>query len=299
MAKKTAKMSSKVVLPVIELALNRIRVDETRNLRRFPPNAKELQELTDSIEARGLIHPITVRPLVEATPEGFDYELVAGYQRYKAIQALISKGLVLEKIPVTVKDSTDMESRATNLDENNSRSSTSYIDAAYAIKELQEKDGLNKVEIAKRMRKTGAWVGYVEKLLSLRPEVQKKIHEGKISWRASRDLPDLTEEEQDTAIALAEKGDKAGAAASTKKSKAGKERKSKRGRKAREDVSDGRGLSAKQVIAQFDEQVKAISDQEKFNKAEGKAMELYSDISRFIGGAFGMKALHNRVLKMV
>jgi len=299
MAKKTAEMSAKVVLPIIELALNRIRVDEAKNLRRFPPSVKELQELTDSIEARGLINPVTVRPLPETTPEGFDYEMVAGYQRWKAIQALISKGLVLDKIQVTVKDATDMESRATNLDENSSRSSTSYIDAAYAIKELEEKDGLNKVEIAKRMRKSGSWVGYVAKLLNLRPEVQKKIHEGKVSWRVARDLPDLTEEEQDAAIALAEKGDKAGAAASSKKAKAGKEKKTKRGRKAREDVSDGRGLSAKQAIAQLEEQIKSISEQEKYNKAEGKAMELYSDIARFMGGAFGMKALHNRVLKMV
>lgn len=300
MAKKTAEMSAKVALPVIEMALNRIKVDEGKNLRRFPPNAKELQELTDSIEKRGLIHPMTVRPLpADEVVEGVDHELVAGYQRWKAIQTLISKGLVLETIPVTVKDSTDAETRSTNLDENHVRTGTSYIDDAYAIREMQEKDGLTKADIAKRMRKSGAWVGYVEKLLSLRAEVQKKIHEGKISWRVARDLPDLNEEEQDAAIALAEKGDKAGAAASSKKAKAGKEKKSKRGRKAREDVSDGRGLSAKQAIAQFEEQIKSISEQDKYNKAEGKAMELYSDIARFMGGAFGMKALHNRVLKMV
>jgi len=297
MAKKTVEVSANVVLPVIELALNRIKVDEGKNLRRFPPSPKELQELADSIEKRGLIHPMTVRPLPSDTVvEGMDYELVAGYQRWKAIQSLIAKGLVLETIPVTVKDSIDSEIRSTNLDENNIRTNTSYIDAAYAIKEMQEKDGLNKVEIAKKMRKSGAWVGYVEKMLTLRAEVQKKIHEGKIPWRVARDLPDMTEEQQDAAIAKVEAGDTKGAEATTKKTKVNK---TKRGRKAREEQSDGRGLSAKQAIAQFEDQIKSITEQEKYTKAEGKAMELYSDIARFMGGAFGMKALHNRVLKMV
>lgn len=300
MAKKAAEVSANVNLPVIELALNRIKVDESRNLRRYPPNAKDLQELADSIEKRGLIHPMTVRPLPpDLVVNGADYELVAGYQRWKAIQTLIAKGLVLDHVAVTVKDSTDSEIRSTNLDENAIRTNTSYIDAAFAIKEMQEKDGLNKVEIAKKLRKSGAWVGYVEKMLTLRAEVQRKIHEGKIPWRVARDLPDMTEEEQDTAIAAVEAGDRGSAEAAGKKAKAGKANKSKRGRKAREEQSDGRGLSAKQAIAQFEDQIKSISEQDKYSKAEGKAMELYSDIARFMGGAFGMKALHNRILKMV
>lgn len=296
MAKKSVEVSMTPALPVIELALKDIQVNEDKNLRRFPPTAQDIVKLANSIRDIGLLNPVTVRP-VHHEGEMIGYELVAGYQRMKAIKYLSENGMVIEKVPATVKDSDDQTARKANLDENQFRTDLSYIDSSYAIREMQQKDGMTKQEIAKRMGKSGAWVTYVERLLDLRPEVQKKIHEGKIPWRVARDLPELSEEEQDKAIAIAEAGDRKGAEASAKKSKGG--RKSNRGRKAREDQADARGISTKQATAQLDELVKEISEKDKYSKTEGAAMELYTDLSRFLRGAFGVKALHNRILKLL
>lgn len=321
MSKKQSVENINVELPVVQLALDKILVDESRNLRRFNPDPKSVMELANSIKANKLINPVLVRVIGEPmTGQEFTHILVAGYQRMKALRYLNDNGYKVEtvsasELPVEevtapvegeeVKSNVNSaHSKLLNLKENLERSEISYIDSAFAIKELME-SGMTQSDIAKEFKKSGAWVSYVVKLLTLRADIQKKIHDGKITWRVARTLPDLTPEEQDEAIAAIDAGDKAGAKASIKKSKEKKGRKNKRGRKAAEDATENKNISSKAAILELTEMVETLSaePEEKRNKADQAAVEyaaqLYKDMVKYLSGGIGVKALHNRVMKAV
>ncbi len=304
MSKRTsADTPHDVKLPVISLALDKILVDEAKNLRRFSPDAKAVEELALDILENGMINPVLVERLPEevANGSGMDYKLVAGYQRMKALQYLKENGNTIDSVAASVvelSEDTPNRSKILNLKENLRRSEISYIDSAYAIRELQEA-GMTAGEIAKEFKKSGAWVSYVSKLLTLRPDIQKKIHSGVINFRLAKALPDLTEEEQDQALAQLDSGSSGTDAAA--KAKAKKPRKNKRGKKAKEDQSEGnRNLSSKQAVLILEEKVAEMAGVEgKKTKADENAMELYSDLVRFLTGAIGAKALHNRIMKVL
>lgn len=306
MSKAKASEALNVQLPVIQLALDKILVDESRNLRRFNPDAKKVEELANSIRDNGLINPVLVRPLPEPY-EGCTHVLVAGYQRMKAIGYLNEHGHKVDEVSASVKDvdeSVDDTVNARrfkllNLKENFDRSEISYIDCAFAIKELLEA-GMTATDIAKEFKKSGAWVSYVSKLVTLRAHIQKAIHEGKIPFKLARTLPDLTEEEQDKALADLEAG--MGASDAAGKAKAGKKRKNKRGRKAKEDQSEGKNLSSKQAILQLEElitSIETVEEGEKVTKADAAVVDLVKDVVKFLKGKVGVKALHNRLVKVV
>lgn len=289
-----------VQLPVIKLALDRILVDEGKNLRRFNPDAKSVEELALDIKENKMINPVLVKVFVpvEGDTRDFDYELVAGFQRMKAVAWLNDNGNAISEVSaslVTVEGGDVRTSKLLNLKENLRRTDISYIDYAYAIKDLQD-TGMSNTEIAKEFKKSGAWVSYVSKLLTLRAAIQKKIHDGTINWRLARTLPDLDEAEQDTAIADMEAGQKGSNVAS--KAKAKKGRKSNRGRKSKEDSSEGKNLSSKQAILQIEELYKGLEETEgKKTKADEWAIDLYKTIAKYLSGGMGVKALHNRVMK--
>lgn len=316
MSKRTSQEATNVQLPVIQLALDKIKVDESKNLRRFNPDAKAIQDLAQDIKKNKMLSPVLVRVL---NGDG-EYELVAGFQRMKAIQYLNDNGETIgavsasvveidaDEVPEAPAEGTEapktvsasaIRSKLLNLAENMRRNELSYIDAAYGIKDLMDA-GMTAGDVAKEFKKSGAWVSYTRKFLDLRPEVQKRIHEGKINFRLARTLIDLTEEEQDAAITQADAGDLGGAGATAGKAKRAKGKKNKRGRAAREDQTEGRNLSSKQAILLLEGQVKELADAEgKRTKAEENAIDLYSNIIKYLTGAFGMKGLHNRVMKVL
>lgn len=302
MSKRAQSVERDVKLPVIQLALDKIKVDEAKNLRRFSPDAKSVEELATDIKENGMINPVLVRRYIPAEGEVTDaeFELVAGYQRMKAVGHLNATGNKVDSVSaslVEVADDDPKRSKILNLKENLRRSEISYIDAAYAVKELQEA-GMTAGDVAKEFKKSGAWISYVSKMLTLRPDIQKKIHSGEINFRLAKALPDMTEEEQDAAIAEL----KAGASGSdvAKRAKAKKPRKNKRGRKAREDATENRNLSSKQAILLIEEKVVELDQVAgRKSKADENAIELYGDLVRFLTGSIGIKALHNRLLKVL
>ena len=298
MSSKRVREDKDIQLPVVSLALERIKVDEAKNLRRFNPDAKAVEDLARSILSEGMINPVLVREVtVDNALYTHQYELVAGYQRMKALAYLNDNGHRVEAVQasvVTVDLEKPNQAKILNLMENLRRNELSYIDAAYVIKDLQD-SGMTNVDISKEFGKSGAWISYVSKMLTLRPGVQKKIHEGAVNWQTARRLPDMTEEEQDEAVSQKDTKTAQGVAEEAKKKKG---RKNKRGRKAREDSAEGRNLSSKQAVLQFEGMVKELVEAEgKKTKADESAIELYGNLVKFLTGALGVKAFHNRLMK--
>lgn len=214
-----------ISLPVIELALDKIRVDESKNLRRFAPDAKAINELAESIKQEGLLQPVIVRP-IEVNGDGAEYELVAGFRRMQALRVNQS-----ESVSARVVGGTS-DNKIINLTENRMRAELSPMDAAHAASELVA-SGMKKQDVGKAFGKSPAWTTRVLKFLTLRPAIQKQIHEGEIAFRVAIVLPDLTEEKQDALLSDIAKRDKDGDSATEKatKAKSATGKKGKQGRK--------------------------------------------------------------------
>ncbi|NEX60105.1 PRTRC system ParB family protein [Noviherbaspirillum galbum] len=82
---------------------------------------KEMEELTASIKAKGILQPILVRPVGDA------YQIVAGERRFRAATAA-----GLPEIPVSIRDMTDDEAEAAALIENVQRANMSPSEEAEA-----------------------------------------------------------------------------------------------------------------------------------------------------------------------
>lgn len=316
MAKQTAVSLRN--MEVVTIPISDILVDESRNLRRHPPSEKSIRELADSIQAEGgLIHPVTVElnpgpangngngenPADETVMQHGGiasippYRLVAGYQRIRALLMLNQ-----ETVPAVVREEIDEPaSRLTNLRENMDRNELSPIDLAYAIQRLQE-DGKLLKDIAKETDRSTAYLSYTVGLLKLSPEIQKRVHDGSIPFKVARDLPKMTEEEQAQAIQRYDSG------ATAQEVTEGRQapRRGKKGKKGKggegeqeEAGSANRSLSAKAILNELEGMTKNLSEQEKRNKAEERALDLYSQVTRWVTGAIGTKALHNRVMKVL
>ncbi len=96
-----------VKLPVISLALDKIKVDEAKNLRRFNPDSKSVEELALDIRDNGMINPVLVKriPVSELDAAGpQEFELVAGYQRMKALAFLNDNGTNVDSVSASVVD---------------------------------------------------------------------------------------------------------------------------------------------------------------------------------------------------
>lgn len=275
--------------PVVELTLDNVRVDESRNLRKFPVPTSYIRELADSIRARGgLINPVVVYPVPE-NGDGATHQLDAGYQRIKALRLLAEDGNPMP-LRATV---TSGPSQEINLDENERRKELSQMDRAYILKEKVE-GGMAKGAAGKLLGLSPASVTRLLALTTLRPEIQTKIHKGQVSARVTMVLPELSEDEQDELLADLEKpGESASSKAGKAKKKKG--RKGKQGRKAK-----AKGVDPEELSAAVESQVETIKATEgKVVAADKKALELYACLRGFLSGKMSMKALHKRVLVLV
>lgn len=105
---------------------------------RFQPRTNfdetALNELAESIKARGVIQPIIVRKLHRDTvsQDGIEYELIAGERRLRA-----SKIAGLKDIPAVIKEASDDDLKTLALIENIQREDLSVMDKAMAITQLK------------------------------------------------------------------------------------------------------------------------------------------------------------------
>jgi ParB/RepB/Spo0J family partition protein len=299
-------------------------VDEAQNMRKYPPPAKEVQDLAADIKVHGLLEPVIVRP---CNVDGFVYSLVAGFQRMKAIESLIAAGEDMEVL-VRVIEAEDQGATFVNIAENFRRSSISIVDLSYAIGKLKDGDSskdeegnitvtqpaMTLKEISEQLGMSHGNVSEIDKIRNLRTAIQKKIHSGEITKDLARQLIRMTEEEQDKVMAGIESGVASSElvqAAKTKKAKV-KKRKSK-GSKGEGGEGEGEGgegngkgsekrpLSAKAAILVFEElaaKPKAEEGEEVAEEttSELAAREIFKQVKRLLEGKIGAKALVKQVM---
>lgn len=108
---------------VTKLPLNQVIANPNQPRKFFDPDA--LRELANSIQERGVMEPIIVRP------KDGRFEIVAGERRYRASQLA-----GMPDIPAVIRELTDEEAMADSLLENFQREDLTVIERARAIEDL-------------------------------------------------------------------------------------------------------------------------------------------------------------------
>lgn len=155
-------------------------------------NETELEELSESIRAHGVLQPLLVRK------DGDSYEIIAGERRYQA-----SKIAGLEEVPVVIKDVDDQEMLQLALIENLQRSDLNPIEEAKGYRQLIKASGMTQEALSKAVSKSRSTITNSLRLLDLPQRVQDLLFEGKLTAGHARAILAVPFEEQ--RIKLAEK----------------------------------------------------------------------------------------------
>lgn len=179
----TDKESSEAIRHV---PIDKIRPNPHQPRRSFSEDT--LSELSASIKIHGIIQPLIVVEDVDG------YTLVAGERRWRAAQLAN-----LTSVPVVVRQLDPMGMTELALIENLQREDLSPIEEAHAYQLLQEEYSLTQEAIAERVGKSRSQIANTLRLLSLDPEVQRDVHEGKISMGHAKlllSIPDSNEQKR-------------------------------------------------------------------------------------------------------
>lgn len=161
---------------------------------RSPTYDVALDELAASIRELGVLEPLIVRPLMDASD---NYEILAGDRRWRAAQ---KAGLTL--IPVVVRDVDDRTAAAIALVENLQREDLNPIEEATAFRSLMKSFKLTQVQVSDLVGKSESSISKVIGLLKLPASVQQLLQEGLLQAGHGKVLLNLSAGEQ---IALAER----------------------------------------------------------------------------------------------
>jgi ParB family chromosome partitioning protein len=155
----------------------------------FP--AASLTTLAGSITEVGVLQPIIVRSV------GGRYELVAGERRLRA-----AKLAGLTVIPALIRETGNDDSLREALIENIHREDLNPLELAAAFQQLVEDLGATHETVADRLGYSRAHVANTIRLLTLPPDVQRLLAEGRIQAGHARALLALPDDEARSALAL-------------------------------------------------------------------------------------------------
>lgn len=144
-----------------------------------------LAELAASIQARGVIQPIVVRP------HGHRFQIVAGERRWRA-----SQKARLHEIPAIVRDFTDAETLEVALIENIQRQDLNAIEEAQAYKRLVEDYGHTQEALGRVVNKSRSHVANLLRLLDLPAQVQVMVGAGQLTMGHARALVTAADPEE-------------------------------------------------------------------------------------------------------
>ncbi len=160
-----------------ELPLDRIQRGKYQPRKHMDDTA--LEDLAQSIRARGVVQPIVVR----LRNGGPDYEIVAGERRWRAAQ--LAK---CERIPAIVRELADDAALAIALIENIQREDLNAIEEARALRRLIDEFEMTHQQAAEAVGWSRAAVSNLLRLLDLEPGVARMLEEGQLDMGHGRAL---------------------------------------------------------------------------------------------------------------
>ena len=165
-----------VVGAIAHLPLDKIEPNPFQPRTRF--DEEELAELTLSIQAQGIIQPITVRKM------GYDkYQLISGERRLKATRLA-----GLTEIPAFIRVANDEQMLELSLVENIQREELTPLEIAISFQRLLDECQLKQEELSQKVGKDRSTVANYIRLLKLPTEIQIAIRDEKITMGHARAL---------------------------------------------------------------------------------------------------------------
>ncbi|MCD8238072.1 MAG: ParB/RepB/Spo0J family partition protein [Clostridiales bacterium] len=149
---------------VVEVDIMKIQPNRTQPRRKF--YNESIEELAVSIKEVGIIQPLIV------TKIGEFYEIVAGERRYRAARIA-----GFQKVPVIVREYSELEALQTALIENIQREDLNPVDEAATYKRFNEEFSLSQEDIAKKVGKSRSSVANSMRLLKLDEVVLNMLKE--------------------------------------------------------------------------------------------------------------------------
>jgi ParB family chromosome partitioning protein len=166
------------------IPLDKISANEQQPRESF--DGDKLQELSQSIQANGLIQPITV---YKSGPD--HYTIIAGERRWRAA-ALAG----LKEVPALVRTVEKSQLLELALIENIQREDLNAIEIAVAFQRLATEYGLSHEEIARRTGKERSTVTNFLRLLKLNQLVRNEVIRGTLSVGHARALLNIPDENE-------------------------------------------------------------------------------------------------------
>ena len=154
---------------VTEILISDIRPNPNQPRREF--DEATLEELASSIKLKGVVTPITVRPVEKG------FELIAGERRWRASK--ISKKRKIPAYVINVKN--DAEIMEIALIENVQRQDLNALEESEAYAVLNSKFGMSHNEIAKAVGKKRVTISNSLRLLKLPSEIRSSLRKGVIT----------------------------------------------------------------------------------------------------------------------
>ncbi|MCK4596963.1 ParB/RepB/Spo0J family partition protein [bacterium] len=161
---------------LMDIELDKISANPSQPRGNFDPQA--LEELSRSINERGVLQPVVVRQ----TEEGF--QLIIGERRTRAAKLAGKKSIPA----IVLHVSQEREMLELALVENLQREDLNPMDEARAYKKLIADCGLTQKEVSQKVGKDRASVANAIRLLKLPEEVQDYVVQGSISAGHARAL---------------------------------------------------------------------------------------------------------------
>jgi ParB family chromosome partitioning protein len=175
--------------------LDRVRQSPFNPRKTFDKEA--MKDLIASIEEKGILVPLLVRPTYDNDVLG--YEVVAGERRYRAALAL-----ELTDVPVVIREMTDEEAREVQIIENLQRQDLHPLEEADGYHTLQP---LTAEQIAKKVGKSIIYVTRRLQLRNLIEPIRKLFFENKIGWAHAFLAARLGPEQQKESLPWLKRGD--------------------------------------------------------------------------------------------
>ena len=159
-----------------ELAVELISPNPRQPRRRFDQEA--LTALAGSLQERGVLQPVLVRPKAGGT-----YELIAGERRWRAARIA-----GLQSIPALIRPREDAEALELALIENMAREDLNPIEEARACAALVEELALTREQVGRRVGRSRVAVSNLMRLLDLPDQVTELLAAGTLSEGHGRAL---------------------------------------------------------------------------------------------------------------
>ncbi|MFD1697512.1 ParB/RepB/Spo0J family partition protein [Roseibium aestuarii] len=141
---------------------------------------KDLEDLSESLRAKGIIQPILVRP---AAGQADRFEIIAGERRWRAAQKA-----GLHEAPIVIRDVTDQEALELAIIENVQRADLNPIEEAMGYDQLIEEFNYSQGELAKVIGKSRSHVANTLRLMKLPNSVKDYLAEGLLTAGHARAL---------------------------------------------------------------------------------------------------------------